>query len=126
MSLEERVGQQLLKEASLHIIPAEAAEACMLEMEVEVGLLREEMEALVFLLSPKTPNLLDMATKNTDNLKTLVINKFNGNLSRFRDGDINSGMANFFTSWGYNTFIYSGTLTFNQAPYLYPAIQPIK
>ena len=58
-----------------------------------------------------------MATKNTDNLKTLVINKFNGNLSRFRDGDINSGMANFFTSWGYNTFIYSGTLTFNQAPY---------
>ena len=49
-------------------------------------------------------------------VKTLVIDKFNGRMSRFRDGNINSGMTNFFTSWGYNTFDFSGTLSFLQSP----------
>lgn len=50
----------------------------------------------------------------TDSVKTLVIDKFNGRLTRYRDGDINSGMANFYTSWGTDTFVRSGTLTFSQ------------
>jgi hypothetical protein len=58
-----------------------------------------------------------MAAQPKDNLKTLEINKFGGNLTRFRDGDINSGMANYYTSWGYDTFQRSGTLSFDQAPY---------
>lgn len=47
-----------------------------------------------------------------DEVKTLTIDKFNGRLTRFRDGDINSGYCNFYTSWGYDCFILSGTLTF--------------
>lgn len=53
-----------------------------------------------------------MATQKKDNLKTLVIDKWNGRLSRYRDGDINSGIANFYPSFGYDCLAFSGTLTF--------------
>lgn len=52
--------------------------------------------------------------KVPDNIKTLVVDKFNGRLTRFRDGDINSGMGNFYAGWGYDTFIRSGTLSFSE------------
>lgn len=50
----------------------------------------------------------------TDNIKTLVIDKFNGRLTRARDGDINSGMANFYSSWGYDAQQFTGTLAFSE------------
>jgi hypothetical protein len=56
-----------------------------------------------------------MAT-TPNNVKTLVVDKFNGRLTRYRDGDINSGMANYYASYGFDCFIFSGTLFFNQAP----------
>lgn len=55
-----------------------------------------------------------MPNSKPNNIKTLVIDKWNGRLTRFRDGDINSGLANYYTSWGYDTFEYNGTLTFSQ------------
>lgn len=51
----------------------------------------------------------------SDNIKTLVIDKFNGRLTRYRDGDINSGMGNFYATWGIDTFQQSGTLQFVQS-----------
>lgn len=53
-----------------------------------------------------------MADSNT---KTLVIDKFNGRLTRYRDGDINSGFGNFYATWGTDTFQRSGTLSFLQS-----------
>lgn len=50
----------------------------------------------------------------TTDIKTLTVNNFNGRLTRARDGDINSGMANFYTSWGYDCFQETGTLIFNE------------
>lgn len=43
-----------------------------------------------------------------------MVDNWNGRLTRRRDGNINSGMASYYTSWGYDTFIYNGTLTFSQ------------
>lgn len=47
-----------------------------------------------------------------EKVKTLVVNKFNGRLTRFRDGDINSGMGNYYKTYGSETFNFSGTLSF--------------
>ncbi len=47
-----------------------------------------------------------------DNVETLVVDKFNGRLTRYRDGDINSGLGNFYATWGCDTFQRSGTLTY--------------
>lgn len=49
---------------------------------------------------------------NPDNVRTLVVDKFNGRLTRYRDGDINSGFGNFYATWGADTFQRSGTLTY--------------
>lgn len=52
--------------------------------------------------------------------QTLKIDKFNGRLTRFRNGDINSGMAVQYsgnTSWGYDAQQQSGILMFNQLAY---------
>lgn len=49
-------------------------------------------------------------------MKTLVINNWSGNLTRQNFGDINSGLANFDTSHGYNPFFNPGQLTWFQAP----------
>lgn len=46
--------------------------------------------------------------------KTLIVSNFNGRATRFRDGDINSGKANYYVSWGYDTLEFNGTLTFSQ------------
>lgn len=46
------------------------------------------------------------------NVETKVINNFNGRLTRYRDGDMNSGFGNFYSTWGCDTFVRSGTLTF--------------
>lgn len=47
-------------------------------------------------------------------IQTKVIDAWNGRMTRFRDGDMNSGKANYYTSWGFDTFEFNGTLTFSQ------------
>lgn len=47
---------------------------------------------------------------------TLVINNFTGALTRNNFGDINSGLANFDTSFGYNPFFSPGELTWFKSP----------
>ncbi len=54
------------------------------------------------------------AQKKGTEVETLIVDKFIGNLTRYRDGDINSGKANYYVSWGYDCFAFSGTLTFSQ------------
>ena len=49
-------------------------------------------------------------------IKTLVINNFGGPLTRKLTGDINSGLANFDNSYGYDPFSKPGTLTFLEQP----------
>lgn len=50
------------------------------------------------------------------NMKTLTITNFTGQLTRQDYGDINSGLAKFDTSWGYNPFFSPGNLTWFKAP----------
>lgn len=57
-----------------------------------------------------------MATTKKDNIKTLVIDKWNGHLTRFSDGDINSGQSNYLNNWGTDTFNVAGNLSFYQVP----------
>ena len=49
-------------------------------------------------------------------MPTLVIDNFKGNLTEFFDGDINSGMTNLNTSFGYNSFGKPGNLTWSEDP----------
>lgn len=55
--------------------------------------------------------------------KTIVINNFIGALTRSLTGDLNSGLAKFYSSWGYNPFAKPGNLTWNAQPQDY--IDPI-
>lgn len=47
---------------------------------------------------------------------TLIIDNFSGALTRQTFGDINSGLANFDTSFGYNPFFAPGDLTWLKSP----------
>ena len=49
-------------------------------------------------------------------MKTLSITEFGGPLTRRNDGDINSGLAKFDTSWGYDPFSKPGNLTWFEQP----------
>ncbi len=49
-------------------------------------------------------------------IKTLEITNFTGNLTRVKNGTLNSGLAKFDTSWGYNPFAKPGQLTWFKAP----------
>lgn len=58
-----------------------------------------------------------MATKsNNPPIKTLEITNFGGRLTRIVNGDLNSGMANFQNSWGYDPFSKPGNLTWLETP----------
>lgn len=46
-------------------------------------------------------------------VQTLEITDFGGRLTRVRNGDINSGLAKFDTSWGYNPFFKPGKLSWH-------------
>jgi|SRR5882724_1058162 len=48
--------------------------------------------------------------------QTIVIDNFTGSLTRTINGLMNSGMAKFATSWGYNPFKKPGNLTWNLIP----------
>lgn len=48
--------------------------------------------------------------------QTIVIDNFTGSLTRRRIGMLNSGLAYFDTSWGYNPFAEPGSLTWNSDP----------
>ncbi len=54
----------------------------------------------------------------SDNLKTIIVDKFNGRGTRYRNGDMNSGMSPVSSStsvpWGYDTQQVSGVLVFDQ------------
>lgn len=52
----------------------------------------------------------------TNNVQTLVIDNFKGNFSEYLDGDINSGLTNIINSFGYNSFIRPGNLTWSEDP----------
>jgi len=49
-------------------------------------------------------------------MKTLVIDNLGGPLTRKPDGPLNSGLAKFDTSWGYDPFTSPGNLTWNEQP----------
>jgi len=49
-------------------------------------------------------------------VQTLVINNFTGRLTRFLNGDLNSGFAKFSTSFGYDPFSKPSNLTWNYQP----------
>lgn len=49
-------------------------------------------------------------------MPTLTITNLGGPLTRKNDGDINSGLAKFDTSHGYNPFVRPGNLTWNEQP----------
>lgn len=49
-------------------------------------------------------------------IKTLTITEFGGPLTRRTDGDINSGLAKYETSWGYDPFSEPGNLTWMERP----------
>lgn len=51
-----------------------------------------------------------------EQVKTLVINNFSGSLTRFNDGDINSGRAKYSTSNSYDPFSDPGNLTWAEQP----------
>lgn len=48
--------------------------------------------------------------------KTISITNFGGPLTRRSDGDINSGLAKFSTSWGYDPYSKPGNLTWFEQP----------
>lgn len=48
--------------------------------------------------------------------QTLTINNFTGTLTRYKTGNINSGLANYNTTWGSNSFTNPPALMFNQTP----------
>ena len=48
--------------------------------------------------------------------KTLTITEFGGPLTRRSDGDINSGLAKYDTSWGYDPYSKPGNLTWMEQP----------
>ena len=48
--------------------------------------------------------------------QTLTITEFGGPLTRRNDGDINSGLAKFDTSWGYDPFTEPGNLRWMERP----------
>ena len=49
-------------------------------------------------------------------MKTLTITNFAGRLTRYNDGDINSGYAKYATSFGYDPFSKPGNLTWMEIP----------
>jgi len=49
-------------------------------------------------------------------IETLIIDNWTGNLTRNDFGKINSGLAKYDTSWGYNPFFNVGQLTWFKAP----------
>jgi len=49
-------------------------------------------------------------------LETLVINNFQGRLSRYKDGDVNSGFAKYSSTFGNDPFTSPGNLTWFEAP----------
>ncbi len=51
-------------------------------------------------------------------IKTLVVDNFNGSLTSYTDGDINSGRGLLATNSGQNPFVKPGNLTWNEAPTL--------
>lgn len=58
-----------------------------------------------------------MATKSANPpIKTIEITNFGGRLTRIVNGDLNSGMANFTNSWGYDPFSKPGNLTWLEQP----------
>ena len=57
-----------------------------------------------------------MSNKNDNPIKTLVIDNFQGRLTRYSDGDINSGLAKYATTFGNDPFSSPGNLTWFEAP----------
>lgn len=58
-----------------------------------------------------------MATKsNNPPIKTIEITNFGGRLTRIVNGDLNSGLAKFATSYGYDFFSKPGNLTWLEQP----------
>lgn len=51
-------------------------------------------------------------TQKTDTTKTLVIDNFTGNLTRFINGDLNSGNAKYTTTFGIDNYFQPKNLTF--------------
>lgn len=51
-----------------------------------------------------------------NNVSTLVIDNFRGAFTEFADGDINSGLTNTLTSFGYDSFKKPGNLTWSEDP----------
>src|SRR3990167_8329236 len=49
-------------------------------------------------------------------MPTLEITNLGGPLTRKRNGDINSGQANFDSSWGYDPYYKPGNLTWMEQP----------
>lgn len=49
-------------------------------------------------------------------MPTLVIDNLGGGLTRFQDGDINSGKAKYNNSWGYDPYSSPGNLTWLEQP----------
>lgn len=58
-----------------------------------------------------------MANEQEKKPQTLVISNFTGSLTRVLNGDLNSGLAKFRTSWGYNPFTKPQNLTWNVEPF---------
>ena len=48
-------------------------------------------------------------------IKTLVIDNFHGSMTRYAEGDINSGLANVVESFAYDPFSSPGNLTWNES-----------
>ena len=57
-----------------------------------------------------------MAKMAESPIKTLVIDNFQGRLTRYTDGDINSGFAKYTSTFGNDPFTAPGTLTWFEAP----------
>lgn len=57
-----------------------------------------------------------MATQPQKQPQTIVIDNFTGSLTRTLNGALNSGLAKFYSSWGYNPFSAPKNLTWNIAP----------
>src|SRR3990167_4164881 len=55
-----------------------------------------------------------MATKN--GTETLVVNNFQGRLTRYAEGDINSGFAKYTSTFGNDPFTKPGNLTWFESP----------